>query len=81
MRGEAAARRDPVLVDHPQRAEAHPVRVVVMPERKGVPAVEPAHFDATAFGRRARNDHFAAAALADASVVMRIAISSPTFGT
>src|SRR5262249_16037324 len=34
--------RDPILVDHPQRAESHEARVVVSAERERVPAVEPA---------------------------------------
>jgi hypothetical protein len=50
-----------------------------MPEREGVPAVEPAEVDAPAFGRRPFDDH--GAAFTEASVVMRIAISSLTIGT
>jgi hypothetical protein len=34
VRGEAGVRRDAVLVDHAQRAVAHPARVVVLAERK-----------------------------------------------
>ena len=34
MGGEAAARRDPVLVDHPERPESHVVLIVVISEGK-----------------------------------------------
>src|SRR5205085_9449506 len=42
VRAEAAARLHPVLVDHPQRPEAHVGRVVVVGEGEGVVGVQPA---------------------------------------
>ena len=42
MRGETAAARDAVVVDHPQRAKAHVIAVDVATERKRVAAVKPA---------------------------------------
>src|SRR5690606_19464438 len=50
MRRKPAARRDTVFVDHAQRPETHPPGVVVMAERKRVPAVEPSGVDVAAFG-------------------------------
>jgi hypothetical protein len=37
MRAKAAAARDGVVVDHPQRAETHVTVVVVIGKRKRVP--------------------------------------------
>ena len=42
MGSEAAFGGDAVVIDHAQRAEAHVVGVVVLAEREGVAAVEPA---------------------------------------
>src|SRR5690606_35306115 len=78
VRGEPGAGRDPVLVDHAQRAEAHPRRVVVVPERERVPAVEPAGAHVAAFARGPPHDH---SVFALASVVMRSEISSLSAGT
>src|SRR5690606_15725594 len=58
VRREPAARGHPVLVDHPQRAEAHPRRVVVMPERERVPAVEPAGAGDASRAAGAFDDHY-----------------------
>src|SRR5690606_4723047 len=80
VRRETAARLHPVLVDHAQRAEAHPRGIVVMPERERVPAVEPAGAHAAALGGRAFDDH-RAQPLALASVVMRSSTSSLAAGT
>ncbi len=41
VRPEAASGRDAVLVDDPQRPEAHVLRVVIVGERERVAAVEP----------------------------------------
>src|SRR3546814_11361917 len=57
VRREAGARRDAVLVEHPQRAPAHPRRVVVVAERERVVAVEPAGFDVAAVGGGAQDLH------------------------
>src|SRR5690606_35871532 len=84
VRREAAARRNPVLVDHPQRPPAHPLRIVVVAEGKAVAAVEPAGADVAALGAGAEHLHRAYApspAAAGASVVMCSSISSATFGT
>src|SRR5262249_31955051 len=54
---EAAARLDPVLVDHPQRAEAQVARVVVVGERERVPAREPAVLGAAPVVAPAQLDH------------------------
>ena len=42
VRAEPRARRDAVVVDHAERAEAHVLVVVVLAGRERVPAVEPA---------------------------------------
>ena len=39
---EAGGGRHPVVVDHPQRPEAHVVRIVIVTEGEGVAAVQPA---------------------------------------
>src|SRR5262249_49804808 len=57
VRAEAGARLHAVVVDHTQRAEAHVLRVVVVPEREGVAAVEPAELRAAALVRRSDLDH------------------------
>src|SRR3546814_15577811 len=57
VRREAGARRDAILVDHPQRAPAHPRRVVVVAERERVVAVEPAGFYVAAVGGGAQDLH------------------------
>jgi hypothetical protein len=49
MGAEAAAGRDGVVVDDPQRAEAVVLGVVVVGEREGVEAVEPAVVGVAAF--------------------------------
>src|SRR3954451_15622333 len=40
---------DPVLIDNPQRAEAHVTSVVVVTKRKGVTTVQPAEIGRAAF--------------------------------
>jgi hypothetical protein len=57
MRAEAALGRNPVVVDHPQRAEAHPGRIVILIERERVAAVQPVQPGIAAFGSFAVNDH------------------------
>src|SRR5690606_15772039 len=57
VRRGARARRDAILVDHPQRTPAHPRRVVVVAEGKRVAAVEPAGLDVAAFGGSAQDLH------------------------
>ena len=42
MGGETSACRDPILIDDPQRAKAHVLRVVVIGETEGMVGVEPA---------------------------------------
>ena len=54
---EALAGRDPVLVDDPERAEAHVGGVVVVGEREGVRGVEPAVVEVAALGGRTLHDH------------------------
>ena len=51
MRRETATRGHPVVVDDAQGPEPHVVGIVIMAEREGVPAVEPAEVCATAIGR------------------------------
>ena len=43
---------DPVLIDNPQRAEAHVTGVVVIAKRKGVTTVQPAEIGRAAFLER-----------------------------
>ncbi len=58
VRAEAHAGLHPVLVDDPQRAEAHMLGVVIIGEREAVEAVEPAVVLMTAgFGRTNGNRH------------------------
>jgi hypothetical protein len=49
MRAETLPGLHPVLVDDPQRAEAHVPAVMVFTKGKSVPAVQPAEIGATAF--------------------------------
>src|SRR5688572_6885524 len=51
MHAEALARRDPVLVHHPQGPEAHVLRVVVVRERKRVAGLQPAMVETAPIGR------------------------------
>ena len=55
--GKPRARRDAVVVDHPQRAEAHVLGVVIVAERKGVAAVEPAEIGPSALFGFAMMEH------------------------
>src|SRR5262249_19617362 len=57
VRPEAAAWRDPVFVDHPQRPEAHVRRVLVVPEREAVPAVQPPRLRPPPLLRLPNTDH------------------------
>ena len=54
---EAAAGLDPVLVDDPEGAELDMVRVVIVGEGEGVPAVEPPMVGVAPLGTFAKNDH------------------------
>ena len=54
---EAPAGRDPVLVDDPQRAEAHVSRIDVVGERESVPAVEPVGLGAAPLGGSSYGHH------------------------
>jgi hypothetical protein len=55
---KAAARRNAVVIDHPQRAEPHVGGVVVLAERERVAAVEPAEIGTAAvFGFSQRECH------------------------
>ena len=54
---ETAAPCHPVIIDDPERAEAHMARIVILAKRKAVMAVEPAKIGMAAFGRLAMNDH------------------------
>ena len=49
---EARAGPHAILVDHAQRAEAHVVGVVIVAEREGVAAVQPAEIGDAALCRR-----------------------------
>src|SRR5262245_61607747 len=57
MPPETLAGRHAILVDHAQRAEPHVLRIVVIRERKRVPAVEPAMLCMPALSRFANRDH------------------------
>src|SRR2546423_2249002 len=48
---------DPVLIDNPQRAEAHVTGVVVVAKRKGVTTVQPPQIGRAAFLRASHCDH------------------------
>jgi len=50
MAAEAGAGRDPVFVDHPQRAEAHLLRIVIIGKGKGMPGIQPAVIRMAALG-------------------------------
>ena len=54
VRREAAARRDPIVVQDAQRAPLHPRRVVVVAEREAVPSVEPGKPRHATVGRASR---------------------------
>ena len=45
--------RDGVVVDHPQGAEAHPVRILMAAERKAVPGLKPVQLGEKALGSQA----------------------------
>src|SRR5262249_33552138 len=57
MRVEPAGRPDEIVVDHPQRPEAVPLRVVVLDERKGVVAIQPSDPGSGALGSRSQSQH------------------------
>ena len=59
MGGEAAARRHPVLVDHPELPEAHVVGVVIVAERERVAGVQPPEVETTPLARLPDDDHLA----------------------
>jgi hypothetical protein len=58
MGAEPLARRDPVLVDHPQRTEAHVRGIVVAGKGKAVVGYEPAVIGMTALCAGAEFNHF-----------------------
>ena len=49
MHAETAPGRDDIIVEHPQRAEPHVLRVIVFAKRKCMVAVEPVDFGAASF--------------------------------
>jgi hypothetical protein len=57
VRAEALPGRDPVLVDHAQRAEAHVRRVVVAGERERVVRLQPAVVGEAALVAAAQGQH------------------------
>src|SRR5262249_7084262 len=57
VRGKTFCRLDGVLVEDPERAKAHPLRVVVMGEGKRVVGVEPAVIEMAALGRFTNRYH------------------------
>jgi hypothetical protein len=57
VRGKPVARADAVVVEHPERTEAHVRRVVVLAEREAVAAVEPPKIRAATFRGGTTNDH------------------------
>src|ERR1700690_1599472 len=57
MRRKSRVRRDPVLVDHAQRAESHPLRVPKISKTKSVVRLEPAVVSATALLTRTNLNH------------------------
>src|SRR5579862_5760759 len=54
---EAGARRDAILIDDAQRAEAHVLRIVIMAEGEAVAAIEPAELCLAALFGGANGDH------------------------
>jgi hypothetical protein len=54
---EPLSRLHAILVDHPQVAEAHPLRIVIVGEREGVKALEPAMLGMAAVVGLAQCDH------------------------
>src|ERR1700730_10028224 len=57
MSPEPLAGADPVFVDHPQRPEAHLLRIVIVAERERVPAVQPPEIGSAAFCSMSYADH------------------------
>jgi hypothetical protein len=41
VRSKTHARLDNVVIDYPQKAESHPLRIVIAGERKGMSGLEP----------------------------------------
>jgi len=66
---EAGARRDAVLVDHPQVAKSHVPRVVVIGEREAVKRLEPAVVGVAAFTGLAQAQHDALPGSLNAAMV------------
>ena len=86
VRAEALARGDAVVVDHPQRPEVHPLRVVVVGEGEGVIGLEPAVIEESAVGTAAYLQHgvclVGARALRDSVGARRAAVTgAPREGT
>ena len=48
MSAEPSRRRNDVVVNHPQVAERHKTRIIILPERKSMAAVEPVGLSAAA---------------------------------
>jgi len=63
VRPEAASRLDPVLVDHPQRPEAHEFGVVIVREREGMIGIEPAVIEMASFLRLPNLNHMNVASI------------------
>jgi hypothetical protein len=55
VHAEAPAGGDGVVVDHPQRPEAHPGGIEMVGEGEGVPAVKPRELAVETFGSRAEH--------------------------
>src|SRR5687768_1607940 len=49
MRAKPAATGDFVIVDHPQRAETHPLRIIIVREGEGVVTIQPAMVGVASF--------------------------------
>src|SRR5437016_5698182 len=57
MHAESLAGLHSIVVDDPQRAKAHLVRVVVIAEREGMVCVEPAVIELASVGSSPDGDH------------------------
>src|ERR1700691_1140846 len=57
MRRKSSVGRDPIFVDHPQRAESHPLGIPIFAETEGVMRLEPAVVSAASFVSRPNLNH------------------------
>jgi hypothetical protein len=57
VRAEARVGRDAIVVDDPQRAKAHLLRVVMISEGERVPAVQPVDLRAASLRGRSKSHH------------------------